>query len=91
MRRVRLTIAATDYDHFRDFRTGLVQAEGIDPIWLTLGHHEIFARFTLARSIAPSSPVRPGVDRLVFHDGHRQERRPFGCVCAIAFTSGSRR
>src|SRR5262249_43183281 len=49
MSRVKLTIATTDYDHFRDFRLGLVQAEGIDATWLTLGHHEIFARFTLNR------------------------------------------
>jgi 4,5-dihydroxyphthalate decarboxylase len=49
MRRVKLTIATTDYDHFRDFRLGLVQAEGIDHTWLTLGHHEVFARFTLNR------------------------------------------
>ena len=26
-----------------------MQAEGIDPTWLTLGHHEIFARFTFNR------------------------------------------
>lgn len=44
-----LTIAATDYDHFRDFRFGLVKAEGIDATWLTLGHHEIFSRFTFNR------------------------------------------
>lgn len=44
-----LTIATTDYDHFRDFRLGLVRAQGIDAIWLTLGHHEIFARFTFNR------------------------------------------
>src|SRR3974390_3461079 len=43
---VKLTIATTDYDHFRDFRLGLVRAEGIDATWLTLGHHEIFSRFT---------------------------------------------
>ncbi|HEX2728035.1 MAG TPA: ABC transporter substrate-binding protein [Beijerinckiaceae bacterium] len=49
MRRVKLTIATTDYDHFRDFRLGHVQAEGVDHTWLTLGHHEIFARFTLNR------------------------------------------
>jgi 4,5-dihydroxyphthalate decarboxylase len=46
MSRVKLTIATTDYDHFRDFRLGLVNAEGIDHTWLTLGHHEVFARFT---------------------------------------------
>ena len=44
-----LTIATTDYDHFRDFRLGAVTAEGIDPTWLTLGHHECFARFTAGR------------------------------------------
>jgi 4,5-dihydroxyphthalate decarboxylase len=49
MSRVKLTIATTDYDHFRDFRLGLVTAEGIDHTWLTLGHHEVFARFTFNR------------------------------------------
>jgi len=49
MNRVKLTIATTDYDHFRDFRFGLVQAEGVDHRWLTLGHHEVFARFTFDR------------------------------------------
>jgi len=49
MSRVKLTIATTDYDHFRDFRTGAVQAEGIEHLWLTLGHHEIFLRFTFGR------------------------------------------
>ena len=43
---VQLTIATTDYDHFRDFRLGLVRVEGIEANWLTLGHHEIFSRFT---------------------------------------------
>src|SRR6185437_945161 len=47
--RVKLTIATTDYDHFRDFRTGVVQAEGVEHTWLTLGHHEIFSRFTFNR------------------------------------------
>ena len=46
---LKLTIAATDYDHFRDFRFGLVNAEGIDHTWLNLGHHECFARFTANR------------------------------------------
>jgi 4,5-dihydroxyphthalate decarboxylase len=49
MARVKLSIATTDYDHFRDFRMGLVQAEGIEHTWLTMGHHEIFARFTFNR------------------------------------------
>jgi 4,5-dihydroxyphthalate decarboxylase len=49
MNQLKLTIATTDYDHFRDFRSGLVKAEGIDHTWLTLGHHEVFARFTFNR------------------------------------------
>src|SRR3974390_587799 len=46
---VKLTIATTDYDHLLDLRLGLRRAEGIDATWLTLGHHEIFARFTFNR------------------------------------------
>ncbi len=49
MAQLRLSIATTDYDHFRDFRLGTVRAEGIDPVWSMLGHHEIFARFTFDR------------------------------------------
>jgi 4,5-dihydroxyphthalate decarboxylase len=49
MGRVRLSVATTDYDHFRDFRLGAVQAEGVDHVWSVLGHHEIFARFTFNR------------------------------------------
>ena len=49
MPNLKLTIATTDYDHFRDFRLGVVTAEGIDHTWLTLGHHECFARFTANR------------------------------------------
>jgi 4,5-dihydroxyphthalate decarboxylase len=49
MSKIRLSIATTDYDHFRDFRTGEVRAEGIDHNWLNLGHHECFARFTASR------------------------------------------
>ena len=49
MKKIKLTIATTDYDHFRDFRAGSVQAEGIEHIWLALGHHEIFSRFTFNR------------------------------------------
>lgn len=49
MSRLTLSIATTDYDHFRDFRLGLVTAEGIDHTWLNLGHHECFARFTANR------------------------------------------
>ncbi len=49
MTRLPLTIATTDYDHFRDLRTGAVTAEGIDLNWLLLGHHECFARMTANR------------------------------------------
>src|ERR1700754_3565519 len=46
---LKLTIATTDYDHFRDFRLGQVKAEGIDHNWSMIGHHEAFARFTFDR------------------------------------------
>lgn len=49
MSRLELSVATTDYDHFRDFRFGLVEAEGIKTHWMTLGHHEIFARYTFNR------------------------------------------
>ena len=49
MRKLKLSIATEDYDHFRDFRLGSVQAEGIEPIWLIPELHEIFARFTFNR------------------------------------------
>lgn len=49
MSRVRLSVATTDYDHFRDFRTGAVRAQGIDTVWSMLSHHEVFARFTFHR------------------------------------------
>jgi 4,5-dihydroxyphthalate decarboxylase len=49
MSQLQLTIATTDYDHFRDFRFGIVKAEGIELNWLNLGHHECFARFTANR------------------------------------------
>ncbi|HEX4225865.1 MAG TPA: hypothetical protein VHZ97_26105 [Pseudonocardiaceae bacterium] len=49
MTALRLSIATTDYDHFRDFRLGTVRAEGIEHIWSVLSHHEVFARFTANR------------------------------------------
>jgi 4,5-dihydroxyphthalate decarboxylase len=49
MSKLKLSIATTDYDHFRDFRLGVVQAQGIDHNWLDLRHHECFARFTANR------------------------------------------
>ena len=60
---LKLSIATTDYDHFRDFRLGVVRAEGIDHTWLNLGHHECFARFTANRNSMsqnfPSPNSRP--------------------------------
>ena len=49
MKPVSLTIAVSDYEHFRDFRYGEVSAPGIDPLWLTLDLHEIFSRFAAGR------------------------------------------
>lgn len=49
MKKVHVTIATGDYDHFRDFRSGEIQAEGIDPTWMTLDLHEIFTRFAAWR------------------------------------------
>jgi 4,5-dihydroxyphthalate decarboxylase len=49
MGRLQLSIATTDYDHFRDFRLGPVTAQGIEHTWSVLGHHEVFARFTANR------------------------------------------
>ncbi len=49
MTKLPLTIATTDYDHFRDIREGRVAPEGIDLNWLLLGHHECFARMTASR------------------------------------------
>jgi 4,5-dihydroxyphthalate decarboxylase len=49
MAALHLSIATTDYDHFRDFRSGAVQAQGIEHTWSVLSHHEVFARFTANR------------------------------------------
>jgi 4,5-dihydroxyphthalate decarboxylase len=46
---LHLSIATTDYDHFRDFRLGTVTAQGIEHTWSVLSHHEVFARFTAHR------------------------------------------
>ncbi len=48
-RKVHLTIATSDYDHFRDFKSGKIEAEGIDPTWMELEIHEIFTRFAAWR------------------------------------------
>ena len=49
MRKLPITIATNDYDHFRDFKSGAVEAQGVDPIWLDHEIHEIFTRFAAKR------------------------------------------
>ena len=49
MTKLPLSIATTDYDQFRDIRTGAVVPEGIDLNWFLLGHHECFVRMTANR------------------------------------------
>jgi 4,5-dihydroxyphthalate decarboxylase len=49
MKKLHLSIATEDYDHFRDFREGTVRAQGIEHTWLMPELHEIFARFTANR------------------------------------------
>lgn len=48
-KKIPITLAISEYEHFRDFREGLVEAPGIDPLWLTLDLHEIFSRFAAGR------------------------------------------
>ena len=81
MTELKLSIATTDYDHFRDFRLGRVRAEGIDHMWSMLGHHEVFARFTanrewdVAELRSPSSCAQITAQRL-------RHRRPAGDLLA---------
>ena len=49
MARLRLTFAASEYDHLRDLTGGAVQAEGIELNWLNLSIEETFYRFTRFR------------------------------------------
>jgi 4,5-dihydroxyphthalate decarboxylase len=49
VKKLNLTVATDDYDHFRDFRLGVVQAEGIETTWLTMDIHEVFSRFAANR------------------------------------------
>lgn len=44
-----LTIAVSDYDHVRDFASGVVRAEGIEATFLTLPIETIFSRFVKFR------------------------------------------
>jgi len=45
METIRLTAALSDYDHVRDFTSGVVRAQGITLVPLTIRPHEIFFRF----------------------------------------------
>jgi 4,5-dihydroxyphthalate decarboxylase len=49
VKKLNLTVATDDYDHFRDFRLGLVKAEGIETTWLCMEIHEVFSRFAANR------------------------------------------
>jgi hypothetical protein len=58
MSRLKLSVATTDYDHFRDFRLGTVQAEGIETTWSMLGHSPSTANGMQRNCRLQSSPPR---------------------------------
>ncbi len=47
--RLRLTLAASDYDHVRDLASGEVGVDGVDLVCLTLPVEEVFFRFARNR------------------------------------------
>ena len=49
MANIHLSVALSDYDHFRDFTGGKIKAEGIDITHIDLPVEEIFSRFTKYR------------------------------------------
>ena len=49
MANIHLTVALSDYDHFRDFTGGKIKAEGIDITHIDLPVEEIFYRFAQFR------------------------------------------
>lgn len=49
MSKIQISIASGDYEHFRDFRLGSVQAQGVDPNWQVHDVHEVFTRFIEGR------------------------------------------
>lgn len=49
MGNIHLTVALSDYDHFRDFTGGKIKAEGIDITHIDLPVEEIFYRFAKFR------------------------------------------
>ena len=88
MSQLKLSIATTDYDHFRDFRMGLVKAEGIDHNWLTLGHHEIFARQTFNREFDVSELSFAKFSTQITRDDCDIVGLPVVCSAAVADAVG---
>ena len=87
---LRLSIATIDYDHVRDFRLGTVRAVGIEPIWLMMGLHEIFARFIANRewdvseiSFASSGTLLVGNGPRIFSAFVAMRARCIGQFCAV--------
>ena len=87
MTRLPLTIATTDYDHFRDIRTGAVAPEGIDLNWLLLGHHECFARMTANREFDLSEMSFAKFATQVTRDGSDLIGLPVICSRLFRFSS----
>src|SRR5712671_3068535 len=87
MSKLKLSIATTDYDHFRDFRLGTVKAEGIDHNWLDLGHHECFARFTANREFDLSELSFAKFASLVTHENSDIIGLPVVCSRLFRFSS----
>jgi len=87
LRNIKLSIATTDYDHFRDFRTGAVNAEGIDHSWSLLGHHEIFARMTLNREWDVSEMSCGKFSTQISHDNPDIYALPVVCSRLFRFSS----
>jgi 4,5-dihydroxyphthalate decarboxylase len=82
-----LTVATTDYDHFRDIRVGTVEPEGVDLNWLLLGHHECFARFTANREFDLSELSFAKFTTQVTRDGSDIIGLPVVCSRLFRFSS----
>src|SRR5258708_19178520 len=87
MSELKLSIATTDYDHFRDFRMGFVKAEGIDHNWMNLGHHECFARFAANREFDVSEMSFAKFSELVTHKDSDIIGLPVVCSRLFRFSS----
>ncbi len=87
MTQLPLTIATTDYDHFRDIRTGVVRPEGIDLNWMLLGHHECFARMTANREFDLSEMSFAKFSAQVTREGSDLIGLPVICSRLFRFSS----